>query len=215
VRKKAALIPRPIQSSLHKAFTKSDHIPQSHLYSDSLFATSDLKVIHRVQRRNRPLLSASGWVAFLFCYCAAAVGAPQSGPPAALTTITATRSSGAIKIDGNLDEEAWRDAGMAAELTQQSPNPGAPSRYKTTVKVLFEAEALYFGFECVDPEPSKIATHTMKRDGDLGGDDTVAIVLDPYGDRRTGYYFRINSAGARVDGLISGLSDPKLDWDGI
>lgn len=55
----------------------------------------------------------------------------------------------------------------------------------------------------------------MRRDGDLGGDDTVAIVLDPYGDRRTGYYFRINSAAARVDGLIAGLNEPKLDWDGI
>jgi hypothetical protein len=168
-----------------------------------------------MQRRNGALLNCVGWAALLACFCAAAVSAQQSGPTAAVSTITARRSSSPIRLDGRLDEEAWHEAGTAAELIQQSPKPGEPTPYKTAVKVLFTADALYFGFECIDPEPSKIATHTMTRDGDLGGDDTVAIVLDPYGDRRTGYYFRINSAGARLDGLISGLSDPKLDWDGI
>jgi hypothetical protein len=165
--------------------------------------------------RNRALLFYAGWATLLSGFVAVAIGAQQNGPPAAASTITATRSSGSIKLDGRLDEEAWRESGIEVELTQQSPKPGEPSPYKTTVRVLVTEDALYFGFECVDPEPSKISTHTMKRDGDLSGDDTVAIVLDPYGDRRTGYYFRINSAGARVDGLISGLRDPKLDWDGI
>jgi len=142
-------------------------------------------------------------------------GAPQNTPLPAVSTITATHSTGSIKLDGRLDDEAWRQAEMTAELVQQSPKPGEPSPYKTSVKVLVTVDSIYFGFQCTDPEPSRIATHTMKRDGDLGGDDSVAIVLDPYGDRRTGYYFRINAAGARVDGLISGLGDPKLDWDGI
>jgi hypothetical protein len=46
----------------------------------------------------------------------------------------------------------------------------------------------------------------MRRDGDQSGDDTVSIVLDTYGDHRTGYFFQINAAGARVDGLID---DPQ------
>jgi hypothetical protein len=47
------------------------------------------------------------------------------------------------------------------------------------------------------------------------GDDTVAIVLDTYGDRRTGYLFQINAAGARIDGLISGSEEADLSWNGI
>src|SRR5262249_41743469 len=47
------------------------------------------------------------------------------------------------------------------------------------------------------------------------GDDTVAVVLDTYGDRRTGYFFQINAAGARNDGLISKAEDVSLDWDGV
>jgi hypothetical protein len=40
-------------------------------------------------------------------------------------------------------------------------------------------------------------------------------VLDTYGDRRTGYFFQINAAGTRVDGLISNPESASLDWDGI
>jgi len=57
--------------------------------------------------------------------------------------------------------------------------------------------------------------HTLQRDGNLDGDDAVGIVLDTFGDRRRGYFFVINAAGARLDGLISGNGRPSTDWDGI
>jgi len=155
-----------------------------------------------------------GQLLLLWFYAGNSV-AQQNGSHAAASTLRATHATGSIKLDGRLDDDVWREAEMVAELVQQSPKPGEPSLYRTTVRVLVTADSLYFGFECIDPEPSRIATHTMTRDGDLGGDDTVAIVLDAYGDRRTGYYFRINSSGARVDGLVSGLGTPALDWDGI
>ena len=152
---------------------------------------------------------------FFIFLCPAVCSAQQNGPAAATTVITASHPKTSIQLDGRLDDVAWRDADVYAELVQQSPKPGASTPYQTKVKILVAGDNIYFGFECLDPEPSKIATHTMKRDGDLGGDDSVAIVFDTYGDRRTGYYFRINSAGAHVDGLVAGLGDPKLDWDGI
>ncbi len=104
---------------------------------------------------------------------------------------------------------------MAVTLVQQAPQPGAPSPYRTRVRVLVAGNRLYVGFECSDPEPGAIAVHTMQRDGKVDGDDSVAVVLDTYGDRRTGYFFRVNAAGARVDGLIAGSEEPRLDWDGI
>jgi hypothetical protein len=187
-----------------------------HLYNHAALAVFRLEVIRRmIQGAIGTLLKYVQCAAFLSFFGVVAVNAQQNGHSATVSTIAATRSSGSIKLDGKLDDEAWRQADMAAELVQQSPRPGEPSPYKTTVKVLVTTDGIYFGFQCFDPEPSKIATHTMTRDGDLSGDDSVAIVLDPYGDRRTGYYFRINAAAARVDGLISGLGDPKLDWDGI
>ncbi len=129
--------------------------------------------------------------------------------------IVAGKTNDAITLDGLLDEPAWKGSASMVELVQQSPNPGKPTQYKTTVRILVASDKLYFGFECADPEPAKIAVHTMQRDGNVEGDDTVAVVLDTYGDQRTGYFFRINSAGARVDGLVSGPEHPNLDWDGI
>ncbi len=120
-----------------------------------------------------------------------------------------------VNLDGRLDEPAWQNPSLAADLVQQSPNPRQPTPYRTAVKVLVAPDIIYFGFECSDPAPGLIAVHTMQRDGNLEGDDTVAIVLDTYGDRRTGYFFEVNAAGARVDGLIAGPEYPSLDWDGI
>ena len=131
------------------------------------------------------------------------------------SVIAASHPGGSIQLDGKLDEPAWREAKTAVELVQQSPAPGAATPYRTTVRVLVLENKLYFGFDCSDPDAKAIAVHTMQRDGRVEGDDTVAVVLDTYGDRRTGYLFRVNAAGARVDGLIAGSERPSLDWDGI
>jgi Domain of unknown function (DUF5916) len=104
---------------------------------------------------------------------------------------------------------------MIVDLVEQSPRAGGLSPYRTRVRVLVLDNKLYFGFQCTDPDPNAIAVHTMQRDGKVEGDDSVAVVLDTYGDHRTGYFFRVNAAGARVDGLIAGSERPSLDWDGI
>ncbi len=152
---------------------------------------------------------------FLLCIEAVSGFARQSGPSPGSHTLPAGRINGSIKLDGKIDEPVWRDSVAIVELAQQSARPGQPTPYKTTVRVLANSDSLYFGFECADPDPSKIAVHTKQRDGSVQGDDTITIVLDTYGDRRTGYFFQINAAGARIDGLISGPEEPKLDWDGI
>lgn len=121
-----------------------------------------------------------------------------------------------VKIDGRLDEPIWSEAPVA-RLVQQEPVPGAPTPYDTEVRVLLDGENLYIGIRCVDPDASKVSIHTMQRDGEMWGDDTVAIVLGPFGDRRNGYLFRVNAAGARQDGLFSGSGGrhEPLEWDGI
>src|SRR5215470_2100471 len=131
-----------------------------------------------------------------------------------LTVTVTPTSSPAINFDGKLDEPEWREAPVF-RLVQQSPRPNAPTRFDTEVRVIVAEDRLYFGFTCHDPEPQRIAVHGMQRDGDFTGDDTVSIVLDTYGDRRTGYFFQINAAGARNDGLISNAQNVSLDWDGV
>jgi hypothetical protein len=128
--------------------------------------------------------------------------------------INAERIANSMHLDGLLDEAEWRTASVA-RLVQQSPKPGEASPYNTEVRVLLKGSDLYFGFRCGDPAPDQIAVHTLQRDGNVRGDDTVAVALDTYGDKRMGYFFRVNAAGARIDGLISDPQHPFLDWDGI
>jgi Domain of unknown function (DUF5916) len=139
-----------------------------------------------------------------------------AGLPALAETpsLAALKISGSITLDGKLDEPQWREAPVIT-LVQQAPHPGAATPYRTEVRVLVSSDAVYFGFICRDPHPEAIAMHTMIRDGDQSGDDSLAVVLDTYGDHRTGYYFQINAAGARVDGLIDRPEEASLDWDGI
>jgi hypothetical protein len=122
--------------------------------------------------------------------------------------------SDVITLYGRLDEEIWNYAGVV-RLVQQSPYPGHATPYETEVRVLLAGARLYFGFICRDPDVRKISVHSMQRDDPMTGDDTVSIALDPYGDKRTGYFFRINAAGARADGLIAGPDEPSYDWDGV
>jgi len=143
---------------------------------------------------------------------AASANPPESRPA---PRAAVGRKNGEIRLDGILDEAAWIDAGLIPDLAQQSPHPGEPTPFHTQVRLLADEDHLYLGIVCSDPEPERIAVHTLSRDGDLTGDDSVAFVIDPFGDHRNGYQFRVNAAGARQDGLISGSAEPSLDWDGI
>ena len=175
-----------------------------------------------MDRRNRPEPGSlrvslryrrSGWQWFFCALLASSTLASARSDDASIATAAAT-SSVSITLDGLLNEAAWRDAPVM-KLIQQAPKPGQPTPYETQVQVIVTSDRIYFGFTCRDPDPRRIAIHTMRRDGDMTGDDTVSIVLDTYGDRRTGYFFQINAAGARVDGLISSADSVSLDWDGI
>jgi hypothetical protein len=149
-------------------------------------------------------------------FCAAGIAASALAAPAnEPVRVVVGHASSKLRLDGVLDEAAWQRAGLIPDLRQQSPDPGAPTRFHTVVRILVDGDTLYLGVTCSDPEPAGIAVHTMQRDGDMDGDDTIAFVLDPFGGQVNGYYFRVNAAGARQDGLISDPENISLDWDGI
>ncbi|MCP3904465.1 MAG: hypothetical protein GY715_12630, partial [Planctomycetes bacterium] len=55
----------------------------------------------------------------------------------------------------------------------------------------------------------------MKRDAGFGPDDFVAIVVDPFFDRRNGYYFEMSATGAIGDAAVEDNDRLRRDWDGI
>jgi uncharacterized protein DUF5916 len=146
--------------------------------------------------------------------------APPSGEALAADTgrprVEAVRTEGAVTLDGLLDEPDWARAGRIPDLTQHTPRPGGPTAYRTEVRLLADQANLYIGVRCFDPDPSKIALHSMQRDiEDPFGDDFITLVFDTYGDQRTGYFFDVHATGSMSDGLIPGPGLFSTDWDGI
>ena len=131
-------------------------------------------------------------------------------------TVRATTIGERIRIDGKLDEPAWLLAIPISNMTQVLPKEGEAPSEKTEIRVLVDANALYFGITCYDRTPSRIVSSQLTRDSFLDADDNVEMVLDPFLNQRGGYYFSVNPAGARTDGQITNNARfGSLEWDGI
>ena len=140
----------------------------------------------------------------------AQVNAPVSVRSAAVTSITSE-----ISIDGSLSEAAWAAAPKIGELIQRQPDTGRPPTERTDVTLLRDDDNLYIGIHAYDREPDRVVGTQMMRDGGLGSDDRIEIVLDTFRDQRSAFYFATNPAGALVDGLAFANGQLNTDWDAI
>lgn len=122
----------------------------------------------------------------------------------------------APRIDGRLDEACWRDAPAIGELVMVEPWAGRPPTQRTVVRLLHDHEHLYLGLWCFDDDPSRIRASQRARDARLDPDDRVEILLDPFENRRTAYFFQIGAGGSIGDILIS-QNGARFDkpWDAV
>lgn len=122
-----------------------------------------------------------------------------------------------IVLDGRLEEAAWRRPPAIDQLVQTRPRPAEPTPYATRVWLFKNRTHLFIGVQCEDPNPAQITVSTLKRDSDaIAGDDYVGFVLDPFGQRRLGYFFIVNAGAAMSDGqLTPEKGDTSFDalWD--
>ena len=110
----------------------------------------------------------------------------------------AARAEEPILLDGLLDEPSWKSAEARSDLIERSPKPGGKARYQTTIKILYDSEALYFGIRCDQPVEPRI--RVLRRDSfSLFSDDGLSVKIDPYQDHRTTMSFATNAAGAQFD----------------
>jgi len=146
---------------------------------------------------------------------AAASGPLLSQEPGVLGAHRISPEEGAtFQLDGLLSEDLWAAAPFIDQLTQQEPAEGQPASEETHVRVLFDQENLYVGIQALDSEPDKIVARILQRDRVMlvdgfdqrpvfGGDDAVAILLDPFHDNRNAYVFATNSNRAEFDALLA------------
>ena len=127
-------------------------------------------------------------------------------------SLKATKTTERIRIDGVLDEIAWLKGQTVSSFTQTDPDEGEPARYDTKVVMLYDDEALYFGFTCYDNEPGDIVRVLAARDS-WTSSDKVQIEIDSYHDHITSYFFEVNASGVQRDAYRSSEHDYDMSWN--
>lgn len=128
--------------------------------------------------------------------------------------VEAMRVADRPSIDGVLDEAVWQQAPPIDSFTQRDPDEGAPATERTTVQVIYDDEAIYIGAWLYDSKPDSIVTRLGRRDAHLNA-DRFLFCVDPYYDRRTGFFFSVNAAGTLSDGVLYNDNWDDNSWDGV
>ncbi len=134
-------------------------------------------------------------------------------------TIQATRYTGQVEIDGNLDEEVYQELAPISDFIQQIPDEGAPASERTEAWVFFDDDNLYVAarnYESV-PESDWVANEMRRDTFQLRTNDSFSVMLDTYRDRRNGSAFLVTPIGGFSDFAISNEGDRgrgvNFDWN--
>ena len=156
------------------------------------------------------------------CLSAGSLSA-QNGPPGATTppgmvrrTIAAVQVSDAIRVDGVLDDAAWRNAAPATDFTQSEPRDGQPATEATEVMVAYDDQFLYIGARMRDSNPRREIVNDIRKDFREDDQDDFEVIIDTFRDRRNGYVFIVNPEGGRVDRQIANEGrEINSSWDAV
>jgi len=124
------------------------------------------------------------------------------------------RTGERIDVDGRLNEALWQRAVAATGFQQWSPERGRPASQQTVFKVAYDQDALYFAVACHEQDPGEITGRLTRRD-QLAASDNVAIYIDPYCDRTSGYHFCVNPLGVQEDAYVFNDGESDFDWDAV
>ncbi len=111
--------------------------------------------------------------------------------------ITIPRAAGPIKIDGKLDDDAWKTAATFKDtypFNQKEKTDESP----TTYKIAWDDKNLYFAFDCVDVD---LVAPAMERDDHVYFHDCVEMFILPEWRLRTYWELVIGPQGAVFDSL--------------
>lgn len=133
--------------------------------------------------------------------------AQRSAEPPPTADLIAQRVEHAPRLDGRLDDPAWRGLTPLLLRYETDPAENQPADVRTEVFVVYDQHALYVAFRAFDPEPGAIRAHLSDRD-QISRNDQVGFVLDTFHDERRGFAFLSNPLGVQADMLVAGLGTP-------
>jgi hypothetical protein len=143
-----------------------------------------------------------------------AAAQPPAGGPVTPPPMNAVRLTGPVTVDGRLDEAAWQGPPAATRLLQSDPVEGAAATESTWVWIAWDDEALYVAARMFDACPDSMIAQLVRRDVSTPS-DRFMVFVDPFRDKRSGYYFAVNVAGVLYDGTLFNDGWDESSWDGV
>ena len=129
--------------------------------------------------------------------------------------IKTTRIQNAPKIDGVLDDEAWKDAEVAKDFVILRPDNGkqAPESHQTEVKVIYDDDAIYISANMMDPNPTNIPMEFTNRDN-FGQSDFFLVTINPNDDGQNPFEFVVMSSGSQAEARVS-EGNEDFSWNAV
>jgi len=152
--------------------------------------------------------AAAAWIA-LSSFARLVAGA-QDAATAERETLRVARAVGAIVIDGEISEEAWRQASEVESWYQIRPATNAAPKVRSRAWLAFDDRHLYVAFEFDDPNPSAIRAPLTDRDNAIISSDYAGIVIDGLDDGKTAQEFLANPRGVQYDAIWSDIAGENL-----
>ncbi len=139
---------------------------------------------------------------------------PHPPRPETPATARAVRINRAPVIDGRDDDAAWQSAPLIDAFRQFAPAEDAPTAFRTTTRVVYDAKNIYVFVRAYDPHPDSIVSLLSRRDVRTNSDQ-IKILFDSYHDRRTGVELIVNPAGVQRDAAMYSDVVEDMSWDGV
>ena len=132
-------------------------------------------------------------------------------------TIRAVKLDGEIRVDGSLDEPFYQTTNPITGFIQQAPLEGADATEQTEAWILFDETNLYVSGRVSDSasEDEWVANEMRRDTRTLRQNDTFAVILDTFYDRRNAVAFYTNPLGAIADFAITNEGNPNSDWNPV
>src|SRR5687767_2904871 len=132
-----------------------------------------------------------------------------------VASLAIPHSTGAVEIDGVLDDAIWRDA-LALPLTIETyPRENQVPDVETTAYLVENGDQLLIAFDARDPEPESIRAYLRDRDSAFN-DDFVGVVLDTFNDQRRAFEFFVNPFGVQMDLINDDVNrNESSSWNAI
>lgn len=136
-----------------------------------------------------------------------------AGPAYAQFKAMAMPAGQVVKLDGVLDDAAWRNALAHDAFFETQPQDKIAAKVRTEVRLAHDKRYLYVALTAFDPAPELIRAPFARRDKIGNDQDYIALYLDPSGDGKGAQMIYINPRGAVKDGTFNDVSGEDASPD--